>query len=353
MNPKNIEDIYPLSSTQQGMLFHCLSAPESRVYLGQLALTIEGRLNVEAFEKAWRETAHRHAVLRTLFVWDRGDKPLQVVLRQLAVPFAIYDRRLQSQSEASEFLDSFLEADRRRGFVLSEAPLMRISLIKAAEDLYYFLWSHHHLILDGWSVPIVLKEVFELYEAFCRSETLLLQPGRPFHEYITWLKQQDILSAEAFWREQLRGFTAPIRLDFAVPPDKAPEPNDDEDHYAQREISLSARETSRVRLFAQSHQLTPSTLIRGAWALLLGRYSRGEDVVFGVTLSGRSAGPADVGAMVGMFINTLPSRIRIPAGAPALPWLKRIQQQQLEIQQYEHCPLSQVSAWSDIPHGES
>jgi non-ribosomal peptide synthase protein (TIGR01720 family) len=346
-----VEDGYALSPIQEGLLFHSVYAQQPEMYVGQLALEIRGKLNVDAFERAWREMARRHAVLRTLFVWDRGERPIQVVLNNVTVPFEREDWRALSESEQTDRLDSLLESDRRRGFILSQAPLMRLTLIRVAEEDYWFIWSHHHLILDGWSVPIVLKEVIEFYRAFCQGESLSLEPSRPFREYVAWLAQQDLSQAEAYWRKALEGFAAPTPLVGDRLVEKSLAQMDEGESYGQQQISLSCETTDRLRTFARRNQLTLNTLIQGGWALLLGQYSREDDVVFGVTLSGRSTGPSGKESMVGMFINTLPMRIQIQPDAPVVAWLKQIQRRQLELTQYEYSPLSQVQAWSDIPRG--
>jgi hypothetical protein len=196
MSTKNIEDIYPLSPAQQGILFHSLSTTDSSNYIAQLLCTLSGDVDARVFDYAWQWVINRHPVLRTLFVWNKGQQPLQIVRRSTYLPFVYHDWRGQSSAEQQEHLDSFLHADRLRGFNVSEAPLMRLALLRTGTDQFQFLWSSHHLILDGWSLPLVLKEVFKSYEAFRQGRELQLEPNRPFRDYVAWLKGQDLSQAE-------------------------------------------------------------------------------------------------------------------------------------------------------------
>ncbi|MGD8444870.1 MAG: condensation domain-containing protein, partial [Desulfobacterales bacterium] len=151
----NIEAIYPLSPMQEGILFHTLYAPHSTGYFEQFSYALEGDLNVPAFERAWQTIVARHPILRTLFAWEKQNHPLQIVRQKVTVPFAYQDWRSYSPSEQQTQLDVFLISDRKQGFILSKAPLMRLALMRLSERRYQFTWSFHHLLLDGWSGPIV------------------------------------------------------------------------------------------------------------------------------------------------------------------------------------------------------
>jgi len=348
MNKKNIEDIYPLSPVQQGILFHSLSAPETGVYVDQLVCKLDGDLDVAVFERAWAAVLARHTVLRTLFVWNRGEKPLQVVRRRVTVPFEQYDWRGLPHAEQERRLDALLEKDRQRGFNLSEAPLMRLLLVRTAAERFQLIWSSHHLILDGWSSPLVLKEMFDFYEAFREGRELRLKPCKPFRDYIAWLKGQDLSQAEKYWRETLRGFTEPTPL---MPDQSIDESRSARTAFAEQQEHLPRDLTDALQSLARQHHLSLSTLAQGAWALLLSRYSGESDVVFGVTVSGRAENLEGVESMVGMFINTLPMRVRVMGEEPLLLWLKEVQKRQRELIEYEYSPLVQVQNWSDVPRG--
>ncbi|GAB1541056.1 hypothetical protein NUACC21_37260 [Scytonema sp. NUACC21] len=348
MISKNIEAAYPLSPMQQGMLFHTLYTPESGMYFQQLSCTFYGDLNVLAFQRAWQMVVDRHPVWRTAFVWENIEKPLQVVGRRVKLPWEQHDWRSLSPVEQQEKLEAFLEAHRVQGFKLSKAPLMGIALLQMDEKTYQFVWSYHHLLLDGWSLSLVFKEVFAFYSAYCEGKDLQLKRSRPYQDYIAWLQQQDLAKAEAFWRQTLKGFTAPTPLGV----DKAlGSLSTEEETYDDQLLQLSVALTSKLQSFARQHQLTLNTLVQGAWALLLSRYSDRVDIVFGATVSGRPAHLAGVESMVGLFINTLPVRVLVSPRAELLSWLKQLQAQLLEQRSYEYSPLLQVQGWSDVPRG--
>jgi hypothetical protein len=202
-----IQDLYPLSPLQQGMLFHDLYAPESGMYVERLRYTIRGDLNVVAFEQAWQQVVERHAVLRSAFIWEEVDEPLQAVFREVETPLEFQDWRGAPVAEQEERLQAHLAEILQRGFKLSRPPLQKLTLIRMSERVSEFIWSYHHLLLDGWSVSVILGEIITLYEAFCQGQKPQLEKSRPYRDYIAWLKRQDQAEAEAFWRKALKGFT--------------------------------------------------------------------------------------------------------------------------------------------------
>ncbi|MBW3586561.1 MAG: amino acid adenylation domain-containing protein, partial [Cyanobacteria bacterium 0813] len=244
-------------------------------------------------------------------------------------------------------LETFLKSDRERGFDMRQPPLMRMTLIKLAKDTYYFIWSHHHLLLDGWSNPAILTEVFDFYQAELNGEQLSLPRPRPYRDYIVWIQQQNLSEAESFWRQRLQGFTAPtpmpIERDFGS---AAGEESDRE-----QQILLSVATTAALRSLARQQQLTLNTLVQGAWGLLLSHYSGEEDVIFGTVVSGRPPDLAGVESMVGLFVNTQPARVKIRPKDSLLSWLKQLQDRQIEARQYEYSPLVEVQRWSEVPRG--
>ncbi|HEV2860062.1 MAG TPA: amino acid adenylation domain-containing protein [Pyrinomonadaceae bacterium] len=346
MSTPQIEAIYPLSPLQEGMLFHTLHAPDNRSYFVQMSCLVRGELNVAAFRQAWRRVVERHAVLRTFFTWERRERPLQVVLPQVSLPWEQHDWRHLPAAEQERRLAELLREDRERGFDLAQAPLLRLTLARTSDDSHRFVWSFHHILLDGWSMPLLMKEVLQLYAAACGGREAELESPRPFRDYMAWLGRQEAGRAEPFWRETLKGFTAPTPLgvDHPAAPD-AP------GGYSEFSARLSDTVTASLAALAKRHGLTLNVVVQGAWALLLSRYAGSDDVLFGATSSGRPVELAGVETMVGLFINTLPVRARLRRDEPLLPWLGRLQSQQLEARQHEFAPLVQVQGWSEVPRG--
>ena len=206
----NVEAVYPLTPMQQGMIFHCMQAPGSGYYILQGRCVLKGELDVANFRKAWQAIIDRHAVLRTAFA--TGKKMAQVALRKVEVPLREEDWREVPETRHEELMQGYQQQDRERGFDFSEAPLMRLLLIRASEDTYYFLCSYHHALLDGWSLAILLKELGHYYATYSRGENKQVEQVRPFRDYIAWLQRQDSSSAETFWRRMLAGFDTPTPL---------------------------------------------------------------------------------------------------------------------------------------------
>jgi amino acid adenylation domain-containing protein/non-ribosomal peptide synthase protein (TIGR01720 family) len=343
-----IEDIYPLSPLQEGMLFHTLRAPETGVYVGQLNCTLRGQVNVSAFKRAWQRVVERYPILRTAFVRGRDGQHLQLV--QGAVPLAWDEQDWTglSPAEQQERLEAYLKADRERGFDVTAAPLMRWSLIRLSADSYQFVWSQHHLLLDGWSGPLLLREVGTFYDTFKRGTEAQLPQPRLYREFIAWLQRQDTSKAQAFWREALAGLTKPTELGGLLP---EPEPHNGDGPHSEQLARLTPEETTALQTLAREHQLTLNTFVQGAWSLVLSRHSGEADVLFGATSSGRPPDLPGAETMVGLFINTLPVRVRIEPERPLLEWLRSIQSRQAEARQYEYSSLVQVHGWSGVPRG--
>ncbi|HYO57344.1 non-ribosomal peptide synthetase/type I polyketide synthase, partial [Archangium sp.] len=340
-----VEDIYPLSPLQQGMLFHALLSPGSDVYFTQLRWTFKAPLDVAAFRKAWREVVARNAILRTSFFWEGLAEPVQVVHPEVELPWSELDWRGLPPVEQQARVESLMREDRARTFELSRAPLMRVNLMRLGEQEYRFVWSFHHLLLDGWSLGLLLEELFAFYDAFTEGKVLALERGTPFRDYIAWLQRQDSTRMEAWWRQVLGGFTASTPLPGARVSAIAAAGND------ERELRLPASLTEALESFARQHQVTLNTLVLAAWSLVLGRYSGEQDVVFGTTVAGRPPELSGVETVMGMLINSIPMRVQMPPAERLGPWLQKLQAQQLELRQYEHSPLAQVQGWSDVPRG--
>ncbi|MBD2494910.1 non-ribosomal peptide synthetase [Nostoc sp. FACHB-280] len=348
MKPNNIEDIYELSPMQQGMLFHKLAAPDSVVYFEQNYFTLQTPINIPAFQKAWQRVVDRHPILRTAFYWENLDKPYQVVYKQVDLPWEFQDwQHLSLEEQQKQFAD-FLKADGDRGFALGQAPLIRLTLIQMAEDNYQFVFSFHHILMEGWSLSWLWKEFYEFYDAFCQAQDLYLERPRPYQEYITWLQQQDQKKAESFWRQKLQGFTVPTPILIGKnAANFADQPAD----YHRQELVLSATMATDLKAFARKYQLTLNIIIKGAWALLLSRYSQESDVVFGSTSSGRPTALADAESMIGLFINTLPLRVKVDNDAVLTSWLKQLQTEEVQMREYEYSPLSKIQQWSQVSPG--
>ncbi|MGH8535950.1 MAG: condensation domain-containing protein [Gammaproteobacteria bacterium] len=341
---KDVEAIYPLSPSQQGMLIETLSAPRSGIHVEQSVLRLYSDFDLKAFTRAWQQVMERHPVLRTAFVWEDLEEPLQTVLRGVKLPLQHQDWRSLTPSQQREQLEHYMDNERSQGFKLTQAPLMRLAVFQIDGQAHEFVWTCHHILMDGWCKTLVQQEVLRLYEVYRRSQDLWLEPSPPYRNYIAWLRQQDSSAAEAFWRLLLQGFTKPTPLGMTGKPIDPPEPR-----YGNQQACLDTEESAVLQALVQRHRVTLNSLIQGVWALLLSRYSGQADIVFGATVSGRPADLPRVESMVGLFINTLPVRIQFAPDTPLWSWLEAIQTQNQERSPYEYCAAGQVHRWSDLP----
>ncbi|HKX29432.1 MAG TPA: condensation domain-containing protein, partial [Blastocatellia bacterium] len=342
----DLEDIYPLSPLQKAMLFHALSGMKSEALFEQLSCRLRGRVDLAAFRRAWQGLADRHPILRTSFDWSESDEPVQVVHRQVKLPIADLDWRAVTREEQDLRYRALVQADREQGFDLTKPPLMRLTLVRIDDEHYRLIWSHHHLVLDGWSTPLILQEVFASYEAFRQGREPEMKDGAPYREYIGWLKRQDPQRAEAYWRERLKGFTRPTQL--WIDRDSGSRVGREE-RSEVRQTKMSSEATARLQGIAKRHRLTINTILQGAWGLFLSKYLGEDDLVFGTTVSGRPVDLPGSESIIGPFINTLPVRMRIPFESSLRSWLLELQREQTEYGQYMYS--SMVEQYSEIPLG--
>ncbi len=348
--PDHIDSIYPLSPMQEGMLFHTLMNPGTGIYLMQNRYLLEGDLNDDAFVRAWGVVFDRHPVLRTSFVWKNQKRPLQAVHKRVDVPIISLDWRGQTRSEQIARLDAELEAELREGFDFAKAPLMRLWLIRLADNRYQFVHSFHHILLDEWCISLLLMDFLGHYGSLVRGERLMREKPRPYRDYIAWLQKQDINAAESFWRGYLENFPTPTPLPYDRLPEGLADQNEDA---ADHCLYLSAETSATLADLAQRYRLTVNTFFQGAWALLLSYYSSEREVLFGVTVAGRPTELPGVESILGLFINTVPLRVSMQPDRPLMDWLKDLLAENVRVRQYDYAPLVQMQRWSEVPRGEA
>ncbi|MGH3842539.1 MAG: non-ribosomal peptide synthase/polyketide synthase, partial [Pseudonocardiaceae bacterium] len=345
---RDTEDLYPLTPLQAGMVFHSLLDTDSAAYVDQIRLRISGVSDPQLLGEAWQRMLARTPLLRSAIVWDGVDEPVQVVHRHVLLPITYHDWRALPEPERDQEL-ARITAQERAGIDLGAAPLLRLVITRLSDDEVLLVWTHHHVVLDGWSLAAVFGEVCEQYAAIVHDRAPELVARRPFRDYLHWLAEQDHGQTEQHWRTVLSGFDS-----------RTPLPYDRQPHQAHRSqssepvaVQLGAQETTRLHQLAARNGLTMSTIVQGAWALLLSRYSGARDVVFGTTVSGRPAELAGVESMIGMFINTVPTRVRIDEAQNLVSWLQELQAAQIESRRFDFVSLAQVQAYSDVPAGSA
>ena len=315
-----------------------------------MVCSLHENLDVEAFKKAWELVVSRHQALRTCFQWEGIEEPLQHVHSRVNLPFELRDWKNLTAVERQGKLQEFMKFDREKGFDLSEAPLMRFALFQVDAAEYELVWTFHHIIADGRSYPVILDEVFSAYDALRQGKALCSQTARPYGDYIHWLQRQDYQKSERFWRNLLEGFQAPNSIGLLQANGRLEETDKE---YEECEMRISEPVTTALRSLARENQLTLNTVVQGVWALLLSRYCATEDVVFGVVRAGRHWANEATESMVGLFIHTLPLRVRVPQDKLLIPWLQELRQLQIAVREHENTPLVEIQGWSDVPRGMS
>ncbi len=330
------------------MLFHWLRDPGSSVDLVQISCTLDS-VDIALFVRAWEYLADRHAILRTVFRWQDVDLPVQDVVAKVPVIVREVDLRNLAPNDQQRRIADYLAEDRRTGFDFAAPPLFRLAFLHTAEQQHEFTWTFPHILLDGRSIVTLVRELGDIYGALVERREPMLSPVRPYRDFIEWLGRQDPAAGTAYWKGVMAGFDSPVFPDLGTIGPVTPSLV-----HIDRETSLSEDDTARLVDFVRRHKLTVNTMVQGAWALLLSRYSGADDVVFGATRAARRSaldGDPAVDQMVGLIINTLPVRVRIVPDQTVVAWLSQIRQDQVAVRAAEHTPLMQVQRASAVPSG--
>jgi|GEM_PF-1200117 len=338
----NIEDVYPLSPMQEGLIFHGLTESDYNIYLTQQQFTLGNDLNVRHFKNAWSQLISRHAILRTAFsVTEQGT--FQVVLSDVDLEYTELDWSRETAESKEVLVEELMNEARSSVFEMDKAPLMRLDIIREKHGFRLF-WHHHHVLLDGWSGPLVFKEFLEIYQSIAKGRESDLPPVRPYRDYVGWLqeKTQTGMNARKYWQQKMAGYDRPTDLRFRNGLPSA--------RHKEEEFLLETSVSQRLTEFAKKEHLTTNSIVQGAWSLLLSVYSGQDDVVFGVTNSGRQIDLKGVDSMVGLFINTLPMRVSTE-GSTVRTFLKGIQQQQQNDNQNAYISLSEIQKYSEVTSG--
>ncbi len=335
---REVADILPLTPMQAAMVFHSLSQDGRGAYFQQTSFVLDGITDPVRLARAWRRVVDRTPALRVGVVWADVPAPVQVVRERIGLPVRLLD---WTGEDREGNLADLLARDRAEGLDLDRPPLMRVTIARLSDDRVQVLWTFHHVLLDGWSAFGVLGDVAAAYA----GEPLPERP--PFADYLHHLAAQDPSAAERHWRAVLAGVEAPTPLPFDRPRSTVTEVATT----ARLRVALSEEDTAGLYAFARANRLTPGTVVQGAWALLLARYSGQRTVSFGATVAGRPADLPGVDAMIGMFVNTVPVVATVDGAAPVAGWLRDLQDAQVDARRFEHTPLTSIQAWSEVPGG--
>ena len=342
MSKPDIEAIYPLSYMQQVLLFHHIHEDPDQGFV-QVECSMTGKLDLQLLEEAIAKTVQRHQALRTSIHWEKIKKPVQIVHPIAPIRFTVNDWRPYTAGQQAEKLKSLKASDHANGLDLTVAAVSTFTLIHQHDEQYLLLWNCHHIVLDGWSAAIILKDVFHYYDHLSKATRADLATLPDYRSYLNWLQQQDITAAGNYWKQVLEGFEVPSLLA------SAPGGDPSSSKFSEKTLSLSPGLTSSLMAYAKQKHLTLSTIIQGSWAILLGNILHRNDVAFGVTVSGRSAAIPNFELVAGLFMNVLPARITLTENSAFSDWLVDLQRQQMESRKFEYVTLDQIQAstnWS-------
>ncbi|MFL6980100.1 amino acid adenylation domain-containing protein [Bacillus inaquosorum] len=343
-----IQDIYPLSHMQEGMLFHSLMDVSSKAYVEQTSFTITGNLCIDSFQKSLNLLVSRYDIFRTIFIKEVQDLtgPQQVVLSNRELTVYREDFSHLADHEQQALIDAFMTKDREKGFNLQKDPLMRLALFDRGNSQYTCVWTHHHIIMDGWCLGIILKEFFSMYDSLKNNSPVRLGSTVPYSRYIEWLGEQDQEETAAYWSEYLKeyGNTASI-------PRINPRPVDGDYKADQISFSLAPEMVEKLTEAAQNWGVTLNTLFMSMWGVLLHRYNATDDAVFGSVISGRPSAIDGIESMVGLFINTIPVRIRSAESMTFSSLAKAVQEDILASEQHGYYPLYEIQNHSPLKQG--
>ncbi len=338
-----IEKIYPLANMQKGMLFHNAMDQTSGAYLQQIVIELKGRVHPDILEESFHEIVKRHEILRASFEYEITSEPRQIIARERKTPFASIDLTGENRTRQHRFIETYLKEDQEKGFDLSSEALMRVCLIRMNDESYRLIWSHHHILLDGWCLGIVLSELFSLYGKIMKGESRRLKEPKPYGDYIKWLEEQDKEEAAAYWKDYLKGYESRSEL-------PAFNRGATSEEYGGKEkvISFSKELTTKITRIAKTHHVTINTVLQGIWGMILAKYNNTDEVVFGTVVSGREAPVDGIEEMVGLFIHTIPTRISFEGARSFKEVLKKTQAESIESNRYSYMNLSEIQELSEM-----
>lgn len=345
INKEDIENILPLTSLQKGLLFHYLKEEGSEVYFEQLSLELSGNMNVEIFKEAWEIVATQNEVLRTVFRWNGLEEPIQIVLKSKKPKIVIHDLIELSEEEIKRKIAEFKENDRKNGIYLEKEP-WRINLFLVNQDKSIMIITNHHIIYDGWSNGIILKELFEAYNNLYNGNTIQYNHKEKYINYIKLTKSQDKDDGKKFWKEYLDGFEEKTYL---------PEFSQNMQEYKRGKYRYDIGEklTQNIKKFVNEQGITMASFFYAMWGILLQKYNKTEDIIFGITLSGRNPKLLGIETMVGLFINTIPLRIKFNENDTVLDFIRNIREDCNKIMEYDYMPIVDIKAASEIKSREN
>ncbi|AXY74564.1 amino acid adenylation domain-containing protein [Paraflavitalea soli] len=334
---KDVEDVYELSPLQEGIYYHWQKESDSTAYVNQMSFRLSGQIDILLIKKSYEYLMRRHDVLRTSFHHEYENRHLQAV-RKVAEPDFHY-LEVPVHADKEEFIADYKTQDRKRGFDLAKASQMRLTVVMAPDNAYEFVWSFHHILMDGWCSGILIKEFFIIYKSLLRGEEPRLGKVFPYVNYINWLAGQPRESTLSYWGNYLAGYDGLAEVPFKKTLAKKSTATVEEVQF-----TLSPEEVIAMRTLCNGLQVTENTFIQSVWGYLLSRYNNTRDVVFGTVVSGRPGELEGIDQMIGLFINTVPVRLQYTGTESVKDLLQAMQQQAIGTMPHHYAPLPDIQS---------
>lgn len=350
MSLDSLQDAYPLSAVQQGILYHSASNSNKDDYVSHITLSLNGTLDATKLQIAWQEVTAHYASLRTSFVWQSVEEPLQLVHNQAELDWQVIDCSDSTKQEADR-VAAQIKIEHSRPFDLTQAPLMRFRLLQFSPSRTIMLWSIHHLLADGWSTPIILNRVFECYSRQQSQTPHNIQNSQDisYKRYVNWQRQYEKTVTANYWRDYL-AHVKPTPLRISPKSLIATESNIE---ICRTQHRLTSLQSTQIRQNCQRAQITLASFMVGAWALITNRLTSNKTPLIGVTVSGRRAPIADIDSAVGLYLNTLPLKVDCDEPMPIALWLQKVQQQLQLSNEHDALAVADIQSYADRQPGQA
>lgn len=335
MDNQNVQEILSLLPLQEGLMYHYLENPVNQTYFEQLSLHLQGRFDLHALRTAWNSVMEANEMLRTVFRWEKLQKPVQIVLKWKELPIRVHDLSPMNEEDQTQMVLDIKENDQREQLDLREEPF-RITVILLNDNEFVMMLSYHHILFDGWSLGVVLKELFEAYQAACQGLRLEWKKKNSFKDYVKWIQNQNLVVQKQYWQSYLAGFD-----NITSVPALRENPGVGSGEVS---IGLGVDLTHHMEQFVRDERITLAAVLFTVWGVLLQIYNNTDDAVFGTTVSGRNASFADLETMVGLFINTIPLRVKAAGDTTIRTLLQDVDRVLKERIEYEHVPLVEIQS---------
>jgi tyrocidine synthetase II len=343
LSKENIQDIYHATPLQAGMYFHYQLDPDSLANFNQFCYSIKGNINLDFIKRSFEELINRYDILRTIFIQKDSKQLLQVVLKQVIPDYQYLD--ISNQVDKPKAINKIKTSDKEKGFNLNKEILMRLCIVKMANDEFEFIWSNHHIQMDGWSRKLVIEEFFKIYSEFVKNGKFLSNKPRQFKIYIDWLKKRkNEFPSDQYWKNYLSDY----EYNSIYPQNNKTYGFKDKDPNARFTFRVTENHYNLLKKLVSTYDVTLNIILKTIWGIILSKLNNTQDVVFGSVVSGRPKEIYDIENMIGLFINTIPIRIQYQSDTNITDLFKEVQKSEMESEKFHYSSLAEIQSYTSL-----